>query len=174
MIKISNYQTQIKCIRLTLTRKHREQNAYGYGSWRKHIKKIIDLWSISFKLVDFTLRNCTRVQPYVFTTLSGLFSHQSLKIWLSNKISSIHSSIVLPVPFQSGFLLVHVWFKYVIVWMKVCFLYCSWIFLATHWLIWIKWDHFEHLEYNNHHCLWLITQSIMCRHIWIIKKNPNF
>lgn len=35
-------------------------------------------------------------------------------------------------------------------------------------------DHFEHLEYNNHHCLWLITQSIMCRHIWIIKKNPNF
>lgn len=89
MIKISNYQTQIKCIRLTLTRKHREQNAYGYGSWRKHIKKIIDLWSISFKLVDFTLRNCTRVQPYVFTTLSGLFSHQSLKIWLSNKISSL-------------------------------------------------------------------------------------
>lgn len=125
MIKISKYQTQIKCIRLTLTRKHREQNAYGYGSWRKHIKKIIDLWSISFKLVDFTLRNCTRVQPYVFTTLSGLFSHQSLKIWLSNKISSIHSSksviFVLPVPFQSGFLLVHVWFKYVIVWMKVAF-----------------------------------------------------
>lgn len=84
-------------------------------------KKIIDLWSISFKLVDFTLRNCTRVQPYVFTTLSGLFSHQSLKIWLSNKISSIHSSksviFVLPVPFQSGFLLVHVWFKYVIVWL---------------------------------------------------------
>lgn len=122
------------------------------------------MWSISFILVDFTLRNCTRVQSYVFTTLSGLFSHQSFEIWLSNKINSIHSSngdrqtsfyICITCTFSAKFFV-----NSYIIQIRDCvnrsLPFCSWIVLAIHLYTWIKWDHFEHLEFNNHHCHWLI------------------